>query len=163
MTTIRISDNNGFTLLEVIAVLILIAIISAVALSRGNAVKQSTLYTFAAELRANLRYVQNNSMATQSICSLIFNGNSYKFQDGDNTDQILPGQDQLSISAPSGVNMAPTSATIAFDYWGRPGANKTDNDDDGLLDDSASINITLSNSDDSITLAITQETGYITQ
>lgn len=166
MAKIQLSDNSGFTLLEIIAVLIIIGILCAVAISRANSTNESELSAFASELKANLRYAQSNAMTTESICAVAFTGNSYKYQDGDNNDQVLPGQNQINITAPSGISVSTTAAsnTISFDTWGRPGTSKTDDDSDGLLDTSAGSTITVSNSSgDSITLVITQETGLITQ
>lgn len=163
MATIKISENNGFTFLEVIAILILVGILSAVAISRGNSIGQSELYSFAAEVKANLRYAQSNAMTTESICALVFSGNSYKFQDGTGAYELLPGQDNVTITAPSDVNVNVGSNTISYDTWGRPGRDKVDADNDGLLDDSTNdTDITISNSEgDSITLRILKETGYI--
>ena len=149
--------------MEVVSVLVLIGVISVIAISKANSIKQVELHTFASELKASLRFVQSNAMTTQSICAVVFNGSAYKYQDGNNTDQVLPGQNQVSITAPSSVNIATTSAFISFDTWGRPGIDpaKTDTNGDGLLDVSAGSTITISNSDEAITLLVTQETGYI--
>jgi len=157
------TKDKGFTLIEIISIMVIAGILSTVVIVRMNVLNQSNLYTFADELKANLRYAQNHSMTTESICSIIFSGNTYKYQDGSSTDTLLPGQNQILLTAPSGVSISVVPPFIAFDSWGRPGIdpNKTDINGDILLDVSAGTQITLSNSEENRILIVTQETGYI--
>ncbi len=65
--TIQISslNNQGFTLIEVIAVLVIIGILSVVALSKMND-KNTDFYAIESSLKAHLRYAQSKAMYSES-------------------------------------------------------------------------------------------------
>jgi prepilin-type N-terminal cleavage/methylation domain-containing protein len=146
----RLKNSSGFTLLEVIAVLIIIAIVTAVAVSRSMST-QNDLIQQVDIVKTHLRFAQlkalNDDVYTWSIT---FTPNAYNLS---NTctgstcpSSTLPSESSSSHTFPSGVTA--TSATVTFDRWGSPGGN------------AVGINLTQGSQTNTITIAA--NTGYIT-
>lgn len=145
-------NNRGFTLIEVVAVLIILAIVSAVAISRGidtDAVKaQAEVDT----LKGHLRYAQYLAMNDVPPFKWGINvgGSSYTLvrldtnTNGTTNPYNLPGDSSATHNLASGISATVTGNNpILFDEWGSPGTASTSISVGGL----------------SITL--TPETGYI--
>ncbi len=115
-----IRTECGLTILEVIVVLVLIGILSAVIWSKPLA--DTTLVARVEAIKAHLRYAQVRSMNTERRWGIQSDGNSYwLFADGDpaGTKVILPGQTKVIVSlAEHGISITPFLLT--FDQWGRP-------------------------------------------
>jgi MSHA pilin protein MshC len=109
--------DKGFTLVEILAVLLLMGVVSAVLLSGGlgsNADESSA----ADVLKSHLRYAQSRSMNGDVSWGIQFNGGSYQLiKDVTGTPQTitLPGEGRQSVSLPASV-----TGSVAFDSWGRP-------------------------------------------
>jgi MSHA pilin protein MshC len=145
----RWKNNSGFTLIEVIAVLIILAIVSAVAISRGMDTQAVKLQTEVDTLKGHLRYAQYLGMndIAPTKWGIQISGQSYTLvrnANGDgatfNSPYNLPGDSSATH------NMAPFAATVVnvlFDEWGSPGT--------------ANINVALGGQ----TIEIKAETGFI--
>ena len=73
----RLQDNSGFTLIEVISVLIILAIIAAVAVTRGMST-QNDLIPQADIVKTHLRFAQMKALNDDvNIWSMAFTSNSY--------------------------------------------------------------------------------------
>lgn len=114
----KIQKDAGFTLIEIITVLIIIGVIGALAVNRlmdtsGELNAQTDV------IKSHLRYAQARAMSSNLIWGVDFKTNTYSFfRDGDTTDMVtLPGEENTTLNLPSG-----TSATevVSFDSWGRP-------------------------------------------
>ncbi|MBF0120808.1 MAG: prepilin-type N-terminal cleavage/methylation domain-containing protein [Desulfobacterales bacterium] len=114
----KFKDNNrGFTMIEVIIVLILIGIISAVAY---QSVPQETMMqgTEFDKLVSHIRYTQNLSMARSERWSIRIGANSYSVRNPANVNVPLPGEQGATINLQA---LTITNAmTIFFDIKGRP-------------------------------------------
>ena len=148
-------SNKGFTLVEVVAVLIVLGILMATLISRGMDTEPSRLRSEVDTLKAHLRYAQY--LALNDIepvrWGIAINGSSYTLVrnlSGDGTtfdyphslpnESPLPGKPAYTHT----INpFAATSTNILFDEWGSPG--------------NATIDITLGGEP----IRITAETGYI--
>jgi prepilin-type N-terminal cleavage/methylation domain-containing protein len=122
----RLRQNNGFTLIEVIAVLIIIAIISAVVLVRGISTADVNLQAEVDILKSHLRYAQYLAMndISPTKWGINFQGSSYvliKDVSGVQTSPLIfPGESAThSFAAPITATATP-AAPVLFDEWGSP-------------------------------------------
>ncbi len=118
------ADERGLTILEVIVVLVLIGILSAVIWSKPPV--DSTLAARAEAIKAHIRYAQVRSMNTERRWGVQSDGAGYwLFADGDPTGGriILPGETSAIVSLAShGISITPF--LLSFDGWGRPCSDK---------------------------------------
>jgi prepilin-type N-terminal cleavage/methylation domain-containing protein len=123
-------DNKGFTLIEVIAVLIILGIIAAVAVSRVSS-NQSDLIPQTDIVKSHLRFAQLKALAddvqvdgvTASTWGIVFSETYYTLYNNNNpaTTSTLPGASDGAIHTfPSGVTVV--AAPVTFNSWGNPGA-----------------------------------------
>ena len=136
--------TSGFTLIEVIAVLLLIGILAAIAIGReANSGNQADVYGATEVLKNHLRYAQSTAMNANVSWGLNFSGSSYTLQNaGGSATAFLPGD------IPSGIGYASSVNPVMFDnHWGSPGA--------------ATITITVAKGGFSQTVTVTKNTGFI--
>lgn len=151
--------EKGFTLIEVVAVLILFAIISAVVVSSMTSTAEVDIKAKAEALKNHIRYVQMRAMnadADTSTCSASFgismSANSYfMFRNCDKTRKVsLPGADTLDVPL-TNATLSP-SADVTFDTWGRPCSD---------LYGSTLYTVNQDFAFGSETIRITKNTGYV--
>ena len=110
-----ITANRGFTLIEIISVLLVIGILSAVAISRMVFSHQDVDNTARVEkLKTQLRYAQSRAMNTDEIWGIEFSGTSYHLFNGGNVSNTvhLPGEDSVNISLPSGTSIVQSGTPV---------------------------------------------------
>ncbi len=146
----KIGNNTGFTLIEVIVVLVILGIVVAVAISRGGMDSQEAkLRAEVDTLKSNLRYAQYLAMNDMEPTrwGLAISGSSYTLvRNLNGNGSTFDSPYNLPSESSSTHNNSPftaTTANVLFNEWGSPG--------------NADINITLGNQ----TITITAETGYI--
>jgi len=150
MITERLKNDRGFTLIEIISVLLIIAIISAVILTRTTMTNEATLRAETDTLKAHLRYAQTLAMndAPPIQWGIEVKESSYtlvkKTNDADTTDDVvspfsLPNESSKKHAFSS---ITATPATVWFDDWGSP---------------SGDLSLTLGGK----TITITSNTGFI--
>ena len=112
--------QQGFTLLEVIAVMVLIGILLAGVVSR----MVDTSAQLAAEVeiaKAHLRFVQSRAMNADVPWGISFDGGSYTMlADGLPSNGLLPGESSATHTLSAGTISA-TINPVLFDQWGSPG------------------------------------------
>jgi prepilin-type N-terminal cleavage/methylation domain-containing protein len=139
------TGNRGFTTIEIIAVLLLLAILTAVAVGRIVYGNQFNLRSEVETLKSHLRYAQIRAMSDIYPWRIRIETNSYmlerQLQDGTWIGSNLPGEDSETHAFKGGVSAAPQ--TVNFDEWGSPG--------------SSDIEITI----DSEAITITSKTGFV--
>lgn len=150
-------NSRGFTLIEVIAVLLIMGVIAAVVIARGTGTDEYKLKSQAEALKSHIRYVQMRAMnadpPTGGACNAAFGisctSNTYfMFKNCDTTSMvILPGAQGDTIS----TNLTLTATIITFDRWGVP---YIDINGTSL----ATTDITLNSSENII---ITKNTGFV--
>ena len=144
----RLKNSKGFTLIEVIAVLVILTIVSAVILSRGSSTGDYDVKSRAEAIKSHIRYAQSQAMATGSILGIYIQDSKhyYLFKGTTATMVSLPGADSnpvfLGTSGPS-----LSTGTISFDAMGAPS---------GV----ASVTVSMSGVPSEL-ITITQNTGYI--
>ena len=140
-------SNHGFTLIEIIATLIVLGILASVAAVIFSSMDDEKLATEVEILKSHLRYAQSRAMTDNVSWGIAFSGNSYTLQTGGSTStSYLPNDDSSTHNLQRGVT-ASTTPVVAFDNFGSPGGGE--------------ISITLSAGGDSRKITITKNTGFI--
>ena len=143
-------SSGGFTIIEIISVLIIIGILSAVAVSRMPSTDVYDVVMESEILKTHLRYSQIRAMTdNQSWGIRISNGNAYTLQKSGSVAPVnLPNENSATHVFANKISAIPGTVTITFDDLGSPG----DSD----------IVITLRHQGaNPRTLTITRKTGFI--
>lgn len=119
-----IKNQNGFTLIEVTTVLILVAFLSIAFLTYYKHI-DTDLMAQTQILKANLRYAQARAMNTNTRWGIRLDAVQrayWLFKDPDTEDPIaLPGQTQISVDlVEMGLHITGTNFNVTFDEWGQP-------------------------------------------
>ena len=159
----RRHGTQGFTLLEVIVVLVLIGIISVIVFSRFENI-QADLIGQTAAVKTHLRYAQARSMNSDSVWGIHSDSASksyWLFHNSDISQRVtLPGADAdhidlgaLGISIAQGGN---GTFTVAFDDLGRP-SNSAGGDPISASD----LTLLVGKGAESLDITVTANTGFI--
>lgn len=161
--TLRVRQG-GFTLIEMISVIIILAILSAYLFTRGGGVGGEHLGRMA-EVRSQFRYVQLRAMKSGTVLGLTCDGANYWAFTHNSTNPTstnatlaLPGESTDRISL-TGKSMTMTAFTYFFDGFGIPYTAYTSASVNTKLAAPASITIGAGSSNGALTL--TPETGYV--
>ncbi len=142
-------NNPGFTMIEVIAVLLLFGVVAAVVVSYAPSTDSYKLVSEEDIMKGHLRYAQFRAMGDKVSWGISFTSNSYTLQkNGAPASSNLPNENSANHTLQTGVSItAGAGTTITFDEWGSPGLSN--------------ILITLSVGTDSRTITVTRNTGFI--
>jgi prepilin-type N-terminal cleavage/methylation domain-containing protein len=161
----KTADNRGFTLIEAIAVLIIIGIMAAVAISRVTT-NQNDLIAQADIVKSHLRFAQLKALAddvnaggTATSWGIAFTAANPSYytlhKDGAAASINLPGENGNSHTFPPDVTVG--NVTVTFDRWGSPVVSSVD-----LTPLTVNTTVTLTQDSVPRTITITPNTGYIT-
>ncbi len=144
-------DAHGFTLIEIIAALVIIGIMGAIAVTIFSSLDKYKLISEVEILKSHLRYAQSRAMSDTVPWGIAFSGDFYRLQKNGVDSGTLPNDDSyehnLSIS---GVSVE--TVIVSFDNFGVPSA-------DGIV---GGTDITVSTTGgDSKTITVTANTGFI--
>jgi prepilin-type N-terminal cleavage/methylation domain-containing protein len=161
-------NEGGFTLIEIIAVLMLMSIIAATVLGRGINTDQIDLAAQMDKIRNHFRYAQSMAMKNGDQvwgfrCASgppheywIFRGND---PDVVGNQVQLPGENTLKVSLNQAVVTPAIGFTIFFDKYGIPYSSYTDEITNTPL--AGFLNINISAGSHSRSFKISPETGLI--
>jgi prepilin-type N-terminal cleavage/methylation domain-containing protein len=121
---------RGFTIIEVISVLLILGIVSAVVVSRIDNLDSYDLSSQVEVVKNHLRYAQSRAMGSANPWGIHFDSATtyYLFQGENPTTQIsLPGENSSLVDL-AGKNSKliitpPNPDRITFDEFGSPGTN----------------------------------------
>jgi len=160
-------NPKGFTLIEAIAVLIVLGILSAVIASRNISTAEVNIKSQTEVLKSHIRYAQframNMTSTTPLTCKapfgMVMSGDNYfMFSDCVTTSKVvLPGAES-SVSVTLPIGMTVDSATFSFDNWGRPYAVANPNP---LTQSSLTISFNLAYQGLTEPIIITGNTGFV--
>ncbi|WP_281172067.1 pilus assembly FimT family protein [Nitratidesulfovibrio termitidis] len=154
------AGQRGFTMIEIIAVLVIMAIITAVAASRIFDQTPMELGGIEASVRSHLRYARTRSMNSDQVFGMqIISTTTYAvFRNGNTgTRVVLPGQpDTGIITLEDGATFTTGATIISFDQWGRPCSNAA-----GTTLRTANTTVTLSYLDQTANIVVTRNTGHL--
>jgi MSHA pilin protein MshC len=159
------AGNAGFTLVELIVVIILVSVLAVVAIPRLRGVDSFNTMGFTDRVMAGLRYAQKQAVAKRRNVCVAFTATTVSFTFASaagsgsacNTALTGPaGQAAFSISPESSsvVTLAPVPAGLTFDALGRPVATATG------LPLAAALVITIMG-DAARSFSVEPETGYV--
>lgn len=116
--------QSGFTLLEVIAVLVIIAVLAAVAVSRVISTKEVSAITERDILKSHLRYAQLRALGDDTSWGISCSGTTYTLlRNGTTAPYNLPGEDSSVYQSKNNITF--NCGTITFDEWGSPSSGVT--------------------------------------
>lgn len=123
------ATKAGFTIVEIVAVLLILGILAVVAVSRFS----STGFVGASEtetLKSHLRYAQSRAMSDIYEWGIeIISPNQYrlvKMVNGSETTPVfLPGENSATRQMGGDISVSPSGITILFDFRGRPDSGRT--------------------------------------
>lgn len=157
--------NRGFTMIEIVIVLVVLFIATATIMSRFTTTGTNELMVEREALKASLRFAQIQSLNDDTITSsssgwgIHFpNDSSYiLYKNGSPAGIMIPVKDPDPVKDPPPKNThslqgnvritSGVGTTVAFDRWGSPGT--------------AAVSITLAKGTESDTITVTKNTGYI--
>jgi len=149
-------DQSGFTMLEVVAVLVIVGIVALVAIARVTGTRDYDLNAQMETIKAHLRLAQFRAMSASSPYGINMNSGTtyYLFRGiGSTTPILLPGEDNATVSLTtkkSSLTITSAPQVITFNAYGSPvDASNT------LL----TANVTIVTNGGSIT--VTKNTGFI--
>jgi len=155
--------QSGFTLIEVIAVLVIIAVLAAVVISRMTSPSSFGLVSETDILKGHLRYAQYRAMSDVTLWYMSFTANTYTLWHYDSSvldwkPSTLPNEESGTHSLEkAGVTLTVNDGGDAFVYFNEWGNPVTDTGD--LLPDTTTIS--LKEGSTTQTVKITQNTGFI--
>lgn len=118
-------------MIEVVAVLLILGIISAVAVPRIIGTSEYDLSSQVEVVKNHLRYAQIRAMNTDSVWGIFFTGPTpttyYLFQGAGSTTPVpLPGEDNATVNLTTKKSKLeitpPTGGSVTFDSYGSPGS-----------------------------------------
>jgi MSHA pilin protein MshC len=148
---------RGFTMIEVVVVLLVIGVLSAFAMSKYSSTATYSLKSQTEVIKNHLRYAQTRAMNSNDYWGINFAGSSYTFFSSTNpsTPVMLPGEDSSVATIPYGITT--TTGIVVFDTWGKP---YTDAAGASIQTGNRNIIVSLTG-EPSETITITENTGFV--
>lgn len=117
------ASERGFTFLEIAAIIVVIGILAAVAVSRINSTDTYATSSELDKVKSHLRYAQGKAIRTNSSWGIRFNSSNtyWLFQTNTANKKRIAGEDQNDVIL-SSLTITSAPQTITFDGFGSPGA-----------------------------------------
>jgi prepilin-type N-terminal cleavage/methylation domain len=157
-------QNNGFTIIEAIAVLLIIGVIGSVVLISWN--YSTSVYDLTSQtevIKSHLRYAQARAMNTDVVWGVHFEtNNTYKLFKYDTFMAYvnLPGESSDTITLED-MTLSPSGATVyvSFDSWGKPYTDVASQTSQAEVGGWRDVSVSLGG--DTQTISIRNNTGFI--
>jgi len=159
----RIKHKNGFTFIELLTVMMIMAIVSAIVFSRFM-FGDTDLIAQTEVIKTHIRYAQSQAMNSDAVWGIKCDGNAYwLFRNGDPDDKVrLPGEasDNIDLTEDKGLSSM-ESFTLSFDDWGTPHTDAAATDGQELVSADSEAQVTVSAGEDTKIITITPSTGFL--
>ncbi|HML55605.1 MAG TPA: type II secretion system protein [Solidesulfovibrio magneticus] len=157
----NLSETLGFTIIEVVAVLVLLGIM-AIAVVNRTGTQGVQAMAEADALRSALRYAQSRAMGDVYTWGISFTASSYQLvsDNPDTANAVLPGQGTNTRAMPANVALSGANF-ILFDSRGQPvsGNITTPGGSAAVVTGTQTISVTESSKVESV--SVTPYTGFI--
>ncbi|MFC1859423.1 Tfp pilus assembly protein FimT/FimU [Thermodesulfobacteriota bacterium] len=151
-----LKKSPGFTFVEVITVVFIIGITTAIVVSRLF-FSNTDLIAQTEVLKSHLRYAQARAMNSEKIWGIKGDNQFYwLFEDGNKDNKVLlPGENADTVDlSPIGIKVK--RFTVSFDAWGKPYT-----DDKADKPQTEDRTLTLSDGSEERYVVVTKNTGFI--
>lgn len=113
--------QGGLTLIEVIAVMVIIGVVAAVVVSRMMSPSSFGVVSEADILKGHLRYAQYRAMSHTETWGIQLTTKGYSLLYNKlATTSKLPNEDSSSHTFGSGIEITTGAGTVHFNEWGNP-------------------------------------------
>jgi len=109
-------NERGFTLVELITVMILVGIVSVTLFSRIGGMNTAAVQGGRDDVIAALFFAQQTAMARSNIQVVV---SASTISVNENGNPIAVGSDYYPLSMPNGVSLSATQGTFTYDKLGR--------------------------------------------
>jgi MSHA pilin protein MshC len=157
--------DAGFTIIEIIAILIIMGIVSAYAVGRAVFTERE-LQVQTEVLKTHLRHAQSRAMSSNLFWGIQTDtgGDTYSLFRLNSDDTLtlikLPGEDTTTVDL-SAKGLSMTAGTYSFDSRGVPYLAGAADTPPGALQGTSDVSITLSSGAETTSVTITKNTGFI--
>ncbi|MBA4366649.1 MAG: hypothetical protein C0403_03305 [Desulfobacterium sp.] len=152
-------SKDGFTVIEIIAVLVMISVISAIILGRLGGNIKADLDARTDTLKTHLRYAQSRAMDSDLIWGIRYTGTGYflfSFNGSSESAIRIPDEENVIVDlSGDGISLG-TFQAISYDSWGSPYANAT-----GTGSSAGQTIVVSAGSAPPNAIAVTKNTGFI--
>jgi prepilin-type N-terminal cleavage/methylation domain-containing protein len=163
--------RGGFTAIEIIAVIFIMAIVGVIAVSRVTSTKTYNVAAEVETLKANLRYAQFRALSdtdkrlssNATTWGITVSANSYTLQKTETTITTpvttypsLSSEGSSTHNLAAGISLTTslgTPVTITYDGWGIPSASG--------IPITSNVTITITDGASPQTITVTKNTGFI--
>ena len=161
-------NDTGFTLIEIIVVMVLVGIITTAAFTRSITTNQLNLVSRADKIQSHVRYAQSMAIKTDDVWGISCEDNRYWLFNGYTTSELmtgikLPGETSGVINLTgSGLKIDPFR--VYFDKFGKPFSDYSGPNDNTPVTAASPKNIVITSTEDASLnrqFSITPETGLI--
>ncbi len=154
MDDMKAQKHAGFTLIELIAMMLLMAIITTVVVSRWTLSDTEQIGQIAV-IKSHLRYAQSKAMSSSSDWYIHFETTPAQYTLKEGVDsKYFPGETDYNMALESGIS--PSETYVLFDSLGRPYPNNTGTPGTQLADATTIISSSAGKN-----IEIKPETGFI--
>ena len=164
---LKVGDRRGFTLIEIIGVLMIVGILAAVIINRTMSTTSTNRIAQESVIKNHIRYAQATAMKQGTIWGIKCDGTDYwlfRTIDPDTTSnqRALPGEANAKITL-ADKNISMSSFTVFFDANGRPYTAYTDETTNTPVSAANPLSITVNSvpAGAAVTFGITPETGFM--
>lgn len=161
------TKSRGFTLIEIIAVLIVVGILAAIVVVRATNTASTNRISRTNVIKNHIRYAQAMAMKQGSVWGIKCDGTDYWLfrtttPDSAANQRPLPGEDDTKVPL-SAKSITMTAFTVFFDSGGRPYTAYVNPSSNSPVSAANPLSITVDSvpGGSSATLQMTPETGFL--